>query len=304
MKRVAVWVLALSCLLTALCQTGRARASDCPGMTDYTYENGQCQDVSPDFYAPLQRSYQEEWRTQHDMFEDAKSWNRRVFGAPNSSGASDPQRNAEISSYVAQIYQRAELGTLHGSIIPQILAASLAKHNPKARRKYAALFKQAIHDFNAALPLGDRRRHNVIDARTYALLLAYNTYNHTRISVVDLRITDWALQFQAAESGHINTATRKQLQAAYEFYAAMGGFIGDMADEAQRKHNTAEQNAARQLASNFIRRDLGVDPDKVPLYEVVCITPIVNRHVAITGCDAALNVYRQTFARQLQPSSR
>src|SRR5690348_15035582 len=78
MKRVAVWVLALSCLLTALCQTGRARASDCPAMTDYTYENGQCQDVSPDFYAPLQRSYQEEWRTQHDMFEDAKSWNRRV----------------------------------------------------------------------------------------------------------------------------------------------------------------------------------------------------------------------------------
>lgn len=294
MRRFAVWVFASLLMAGMAVVPPGVRAGDCPGMTDYTYENGQCEDVSPDFYAPLERSAGEEFTTQHDMFQGAREWNHRTFGSggPGFAGGGG-MNNARIEQYVRALFNHVSLGALSTPIYPRLLASALARHNAKRQQQYAKMFTQALHDFNAAVPPQDAPMHNVILARLYAITYAYHVYNGYQFNRSDLLLTSWALQFNAAIDGRMASLSRKQLQMQYEYFATWGGIIGDMDDEATRKHDRSEKLVARRVAYTFIRRDLGVDPDQVPPYKLVCLTPIINKGDAMFGCDWVVNNWRR-----------
>jgi hypothetical protein len=264
--------MVIALIVTSTLCVGAARASDCPGMTDYTYQNGECSDNTGDIFPAMEKAFDNDYNLGVGRDNQEKqSSNARLQNALQHSSMTihTSQGNVSDSYWRARhiFFMQWEKPRL-----PPLLAQQLFPHSAKLRREAEPLFEKLVADYRDAGASKGFITTSVADADLLFIICAYKVLDGQHPSdAVSFRVLESQFSILLAHNNAILSMTDEQRQMLAETYAVRGQLLVLIDADARKRHDGAEIASLHRMARTALTRELGADPTSVRIDALPCL---------------------------------
>jgi len=245
---------------------------DCPGMSDYTYQNGECTDNTGDIFPAMEKTFDRDYDLGVQRNNEAEQ--------SSDAGVRNEMRRSSMTIHTAQgdvsdHYWRARhtvFAQWGSPLLPVPLAEQLFPRNAALRRRAEQMFTALVEEYR------DNGAHHgyavtsVGDADLLFVLYAYRAFNGERPKdAISFEVLRSQFGIWETNNNFILGLTDEERQAIVEWYVIRGQLLLLIANDARKRSDHAELAMVRNLARKALTRDTGRDPSGLQLDTLPCL---------------------------------
>lgn len=291
---VAALLLAIGFEIATL--AAPAWAGECFGMINYEYSAGECIDRDGDTSGALSTMWDDSYHQQQSMIQQSK----RMFTSGASAGTGNGSGMRARRGYVPTANEQYALSlTLvthmrNPSDMAAKITAAIPATSPRERRLAQKFLLRSINDFTAYGPRLGYRAFDIASARVFFLRSAYGVYNGDHVADrLAAAVLNSVVSYPLITRSLIPQMTDLEKRRLYDSYIIYAVALGSQYRESRQRHDARSIASTRAAARRLIEGDIGVDPAKVRIDQLPCVSSPLPGF----SCDQIVQWYRSGGVR-------
>ena len=291
MKPQVVAALLLAIGFEIVILAGPARAGECFGMINYEYSSGECIDRDGDTSGAMSSMWDDSYHQQQSMVQQSKGMFPGGASAGMSGGSSMRARRAYVPTSNEQYAMALTLVThmRNPSDMAAKIAAALPAHSPRERRLVQKFLLQSVNDFTVYGPRLGYRALDISSARVFFIRSAYGVYDGDHVADrLAAAVLNSVVSYPLITRSRVPQMTDLEKRRLYDSYIIYAVALASEYRESRQRHDARSLASTRAAARRLIEGDIGVDPAKVRIDQLPCVsTPLPG-----LSCDQIVQWYR------------
>lgn len=268
-----------------------ARAGECFGMINYEYSGGECIDRDGDSSGSMSRMWDESYRHQQSMIQQSKRTFSGGAGGGMDGGVATRPRRTYVPTPSEQ-YEMALTLVTHmrtPSDMADRISSALATKSAGERRLARNFLLRTVDDFTRYGPRLGYRALDIASARVFFIRSAYGVYNGDHVADrLAAAVLNSVVSYPLITRSRVPQMSDLEKRRLYDAYIIFAVALASEYREIRKRHDARALASTRAAARRLIQGDIGVDPARVRIDQLPCVSSPVPGF----SCDQIVQWYR------------